>query len=56
METVLERKRRYIEDILKAHPFYLPETHVSKQTAKALEKMPEQAVWWLWHLAKAINK
>jgi len=39
-----------IDAILKAHPIYLPETHISQQTAKALQRLPEQAVFWLYHL------
>jgi len=49
-ETVLERKRRWIRDIQKAHTFYSPESHVSQKAAKAMEKLPEQAVFYLWHL------
>ena len=50
-ETVPERKRRWIRDIQKAHPIYTPDSHVSQQAAKAMERLPEQAVFYLWHLA-----
>ena len=52
METVAERKSRYVSDILKAHPIYLEEAFISQQTGKRLQKLPEQAIFWLWHLAK----
>ncbi|GAH52407.1 unnamed protein product [marine sediment metagenome] len=51
-ESVEERKSRHIQDILKAHPIYLPDTCISQETAKRLQKLPEQTVFWLWHLAR----
>jgi len=55
LETAEERKRRYIGDILKAHPIYLPDSYISQQTAKRLQGLPEQSVFWLWHLARREN-
>ncbi|HUV52835.1 MAG TPA: hypothetical protein VMW64_07150 [Dehalococcoidia bacterium] len=51
-ESVEERKSRHIQDILKAHPIYLPDTYISQETAKRLQKLPEQTIFWLWHLAR----
>lgn len=48
MEPTIERKRRYIRDIQKAHPHYLPDTYIAQRAGKAMEKLPEQAVWYLW--------
>jgi len=50
VETTEQRKERYIQTILKAHPFYLPETHVAQQAAKSMRRMPEQTLFYLWHL------
>jgi len=52
-ETSAERKERYIGAILKAHPIYLPETYVAQQAAEAMRRMPEQALFYLYHLAKS---
>jgi len=51
-ETTTERKERYIQDILKAHPIYPPATHVAQEAAKAMRKLPEQAIFYLYHLSK----
>ena len=50
MQTSQERKQRYVKDILKAHPFYMPETFIAQQAAKRLLRLPEQTVFYLWHL------
>jgi len=47
-----EKKRKYIEEILKAHPIYLPDAYISQETAKRLQRLPEQTVFWLWHLSR----
>ncbi|MDD4986997.1 MAG: hypothetical protein PHQ43_14730 [Dehalococcoidales bacterium] len=46
-----DRKKEYVDKILKRHPIYLPETFISQQAAKRLQKLPEQTIFWLWHLA-----
>jgi len=51
METVIERKERHIQAILKAHPIYLPDTCVAQGAAKSMRRMPEQAVFYLYLLA-----
>jgi len=51
-ETLAERKARYVSDILKAHPIYLAETHISQEAGKYIGKLPEQPLFWLWHMAK----
>jgi len=45
-----ERKERYIQALLKAHPIYLPDTFVAQNAAKSLRRVPEQTLFYLWHL------
>ena len=48
METTSERKEHYIQAILKAHPVYLPDTCIALNAAKAMRRMPEQALFYLY--------
>ena len=56
METAAERKERSIQAILKAHPTYLPESYIAQQAAKAMRRMPEQTLFYLWLLLGITNK
>lgn len=56
METAEDRKQRYIQDIMEAHPIYKPDSYIAQETAKRLQRLPEQPIFYLWHLAKAVKK
>lgn len=51
MQTLLERKRHYIQLITQAHSLYLPDSAIAVKAAKALERLPEQVLFYLYHLA-----
>lgn len=49
-------KRRYIDAIMRGHPLYRPETHIAQEAEKAMLKLPEQALFYLFHLLPPSEK
>ena len=43
-------KRRYVDAILKAHPTYTPDSAIAQRAAKSLIGLPEQTLFYLYHL------
>ena len=50
MESLTDRKNLYIDAIVKGHPVYVPEDVISQRAAKSLQRLPEQTLFWLFHL------
>ncbi len=55
-QTLIERKRHYIEGILAKHPLYLPSSAIAQKAAKSLERLPEQTLFYLWHFANQTKR
>ena len=48
METTSERKEKYVQAILKAHPIYPSDSFIALNAAKAMRRMPEQVLFYLY--------